>query len=528
MIRTGVVLACAVSAGLMGAPALPAERPHVVIDGRFDDWRGAIPAAEDPFDASDSELDLTRIAITHDGDAVYFQLEFAAELLLQGLDGTATLLFDADGDRETGASQLGVPGVDAAVVFSPPMPDWTGGSRGITARSVGSADGAPGQTLSSYELGVIVGPTHAANLFEIRVERGLNLPGTAELFRGASFSVGFAYIGLDGEIEERSDILTYAFGPTTSDRQSEVGSTDPLARAPGTDLRVLSWNISARSILDKPDVFRRILTALRPDILMLDEAAPEIDAATLLSSLEGIPPTDRPWSAVVGPGGGRQHAIVMSHYPVSLAPSLARVPYPGDFPSYLSTIGREWVQEDLQNAASDGVSTAGFLVELGERRILAMPLDLQCCGRLNEPEDRIREIQAEAIHGAVAAALPDLDVDGVLLAGDLNLVGLRRPLNLLSNGLDIDGSDLAVLEAIQLDGRSAATWGFSGAFPTSRLDYFLYSDSELMPLNAFVFDARDLDSEWQAAHDLKAEDARVSGHLPIVADLRWAYPAKDQ
>ena len=524
----GLVLAAAVApATVVPAAGQPAEPPRIIIDGRFDDWKGETPVVEDAFDASTSELDLTRIALTHDRDAVYFDLEFADIILLQGLDGTATLLFDADGDPESGAPQLGVPGVDAAVLFSPPVAGWTEGARGVTARSVGTPGGQPGEPLSSYELGVMVAPTHAANRFEVRVDRGTILPGTGELFRGAKFSVGFAYLGPRGDVEERSAVLTYEFGPDPSSNTARPETLDPLTRAPGTDFRVLSWNVGGNAIIERAEAFERILAALRPDLLLFDEVPATIGSRSLLHVVASLPlPEGRSWNAVVGPGGGRQHAVAISHHPVSLAPPLETVAYPADFTAYLSTIDSRRVLNDLQGAAEEGVSTAGFVIDLGERRILAMPIDLQCCGRLGEPEDRIRQIQAEAIHAAASAALPDLDVDGVILAGDLNLVGLRRPLDTLRVGLDVDGSDLAVLDAIQLDGRSAATWGFSGVFPTSRLDYFLYSDSELMPLKAFVFDARDLTPEWRSTYDLAPEGARASSHLPIVVDLRWAYPPR--
>ena len=48
-----------------------------------------------------------------------------------------------------------------------------------------------------------------------------------------------------------------------------------------------------------------------------------------------------------------------------------------------------------------------------------------------------------------------------------------------------------------------------------------------MPLNAFVFDARDLDQMWAETHDLTPEDAGVSDHLPIVVDLQWVFPSDE-
>ena len=443
-------------AALASTAPLAATEPRIVIDGAFDDWRGPIPAAEDPFDAPGVELDLGRIAVAHDAGAVYIQLEFAGTVLPQGLDGTATLLFDADGDSTTGAPQLSVPGVDVAVVFSPPQPDWTSGARGITARSVGSPAGAPGRTLTSYDLGLMIAPTHAANRFELRLERGVTLPGTGELFRAGSFAVAFAYVGPDGEIGERSDILTYTFGPASPEPATRDEARDPLARAEGTELRIVSWNVGARAIVDRAGDFFRVLSALSPDVVLFDEVPGDVAPTALLASFGGLPaPSDRAWQAAVGPGGGRQHAAVLSHHPVRLAPELARVTYPEDFAAFLTTIDRPWIQEDLAGAATEGVSTAGFVIAAGERQLLALPVDLQCCGRVGEPEDRIREIQAEAIRRAVAAALPDLDLDGVVLAGDLNMVGSRAPLEILRRGLDVDGSDLEVVDAIQLDGRSA-------------------------------------------------------------------------
>jgi len=507
----------------LGLGALPGHggEPAIVIDGLFDDWRYG-SAVLDPAETAGTDVDLRRIQFRSDAAAIYLLLEYETEILQQGLDGTAMLLLDADNNAATGATEHGVSGVDLVVEFSPPDPRWKTGSRGVALRSVGTPGGPAGERLTTYELGMIGAPTHASKRFELRLERGHSLPGTAELFADTGVRGRFVYLTPDGETGDRSGLFEFTLSAGQAEVLEIVTETDPLARAPGTDFRLLSWNVSAEAIFRERDRFRRIFAAVQPDILLFDEAPATATAEAVLALVDHLPvPEGHAWQTVIGPGGGRQHAVVTSHHPVSIQPTLERVGYPETFPAYLEGIGRPRSQQDLRNAATDGVSTAGMVVEIDGRRLLAMPLDLQCCGRTEEPEDQIREIQAQAIRNALRAAVPEADLDGLIVAGDLNLVGNRRPLDLLTEGLDLDGSDLASANALQLDGYSNATWGFRGAFPASRLDYVFFGDSTLEALNAFVFDARDLDAHWRGVHAVEAEDVRASGHLPVVVDMRW-------
>jgi endonuclease/exonuclease/phosphatase family metal-dependent hydrolase len=97
------------------------------------------------------------------------------------------------------------------------------------------------------------------------------------------------------------------------------------------------------------------------------------------------------------------------------------------------------------------------------------------------------------------------------------------PLDVVSRHLDPRGDHLEVVDALQLDGRSNATWSDPGKpFAPGRLDYMLYSDSTLEVARAFVFDSADLGAEWLDRHGVQAGDsAAASDHLPIVADFRW-------
>ena len=117
----------------------------------------------------------------------------------------------------------------------------------------------------------------------------------------------------------------------------------------------------------------------------------------------------------------------------------------------------------------------------------------------------------------------DRTFDGVIVAGDFNLVGSRRPLNLLTTRLDIAGLSLIEAEPYQLDGLSNATWSDrKQSFVPGRLDYLLFSHTTVALRNTFVLDTRDLTPQALHRLGLRSDDtASASDHFPVVADVRW-------
>src|SRR6185295_19421299 len=114
-------------------------------------------------------------------------------------------------------------------------------------------------------------------------------------------------------------------------------------------------------------------------------------------------------------------------------------------------------------------------------------------------------VEATAIATAARRAMIGPRPDAVLIGGDFNLVGTRDPVDvLLNSGLDVDGSPLADVRVLKLDGRSNATWRNlgGGRFSPGRLDWLLYSDSSLTQVGGFVFDTYDISPYWLAQHHL--------------------------
>lgn len=490
-----------------------AAAPRIVIDGHFDDWAGCEQIA------LAGPLGLTGVALTDDPGALYLRMEFAGDVLLQGLTDPAWLVFDADGNPTTGRTVSGFTGADVAVVFSPPDPEWTAGARGISVlRWVAGEEGEQRET--SYSLGLVAAPTYAADRVELRLERG-DLPGLGRVFAGRSTRGALVTTGSQGAGASFHHVFATAVPPGRQ-RLRREGS---VARSPGTQLRVLSWNVAGDSLLRQLGLFRRVLAALGPDLVLLDEVPAAVTADDLRPLFADLIGRDRRgWEIRVGAGGGRQRGVVASRHDLARIPALDKVPYPGDFPTWLRTVDRPWIQEDLAGAAEEGVSAFGALLAEPGMRLAAVTLDLQCCGRPGEPEERIREIQAAAVHDALIAAR-DAEPDTLIVAGDLNLVGGRGPLDRLLRGTGPRGGDLEIVDALQLDGLSAATWGFSGPFPPSRLDYFLISPETLEVLGAFAFDSRDLAARERDGLGLRRRDSHAaSGHLPLVVDLRRRRP----
>jgi endonuclease/exonuclease/phosphatase family metal-dependent hydrolase len=208
------------------------------------------------------------------------------------------------------------------------------------------------------------------------------------------------------------------------------------------------------------------------------------------------------WSALVGAGGGDLRSAIVTRLDLEACPALRVVPFP-DRP------------DQTIRVAAAVVGT--------RRRALVLSAHLRCCGWAGSFEDRTRQVEADAIRRAVKRARTAVSFDGVIIAGDLNLVGSRRPLDLLAEGLDGDGSPLAAATALQIDGRSNATWSDPDQpFVPGRLDFLLYPDATMEAINALVADTRDLEPRWLKRHGLRLDDtASASDHLPVVADLRW-------
>lgn len=449
--------------------------PAIRIDGRFEDWQDRAPILQDdPTDSPQSLVDFGDLQIAHDQSYIYFAFTTGSLINLQAHRGSIILFLDFDG-------------TDLQVQFS---------SRGAKSndpfgRGV-KVIGSDGEMRSAYELGTRQAPTHAARRFELRFDRNNELGA----FQAERLSGKLVFRDSIGRIGDETEIFHYRLDAGAKTAPAEQAQ-DPLVRS--GELRVLGWNTEKGSLFARPAPFARILEALDPDILMLQEIDGAKQTRELASWFEQHLPGIRKWNVLVAAQGGDLRSALVSRLPIRA------------------------VDLGLEAKSAGAERSVAALIQHGEKRLLAISLHLRCCGHLGSYEDLHRRRAAVEIREAVDRYLAEHPVDGVIFAGDLNLVGSREPLELLITGSDFEGGDLRIAESHRLDDRLLATWrGPHSGFLPGRLDYILHSKNSLAASAGLIFASEELAAPWRELHGIESGDSRAaSDHLPLVCDFSW-------
>ena len=100
-----------------------------------------------------------------------------------------------------------------------------------------------------------------------------------------------------------------------------VRDAGALARAAGTTLRVLAWNVADEALLEETDAFLRILRALDADVLLLDEIGRAITEPWLVTFAARL---DGGWTARLGPAGRPPRTALKAERVVPLEGGLHR------------------------------------------------------------------------------------------------------------------------------------------------------------------------------------------------------------
>lgn len=430
----------------VGQDAPPPATNLYVLDGLMSDWP-----------------DTARLA----ADGRYLYARFRApdrEQTLQSSPTPTTLRFDTDNDPATGRD-----GAELTVVFSPPRDDGSPGN-GVSLTAY-DGRGTP-RPVSHAEAGFVFAPTYASDWYELRIARSEAL-GLAD-----SSGVGFA---VGREAWARLDTLP------RSARAIAAGTDSFYYRGAreGGVVRVVSWNVEHTSPAKNPEPFARVLRAVAPDVVLVQEWV-DTDTERLRAWFEQH--VGGTWHAHKDEAWG---VGIVSRYPLSPASKPLRL-----------------------RGEEHPVRAARAYVETPTGRLLCVSAHLKCCGSAGSDEDSQRMAEASLINNWIRAH--DDGVVGVVVAGDMNLVGTRTPLELLAADADLDGSALDVAETFRDGDAAAYTWRDADSrFTPGRLDWLLTSGSSLALLRAAVLDTTNLRGPGVEAGDTDASD-----HLPIVADVR--------
>ncbi len=539
------------------ASCAPGDATPVWTDGEFEEWARALPQPDDPIGdaAAASLVDLGAVRVLDDERFLHLRLDVGSAVTIQGVPGFVEVILDADGDPSTGGLRGGVEGADLAVVVSRPVEStaWGRGrsldaldppirGAGAGVRQIGP-DGA-GELESADRVGFLLAPTHSSTRFEARLARIPSTPraganpaaqsrgvaGLPPARAGATVRGRIRYLRGDSVLDQ-TPVFRHTL-ETSPGAPPPLLDAEALAKDDDASFRVVAWNVSDGSFRSERAAFQRVLGALAADVVLLDEIHADATADQLLEFSRGVRGDDADrWSWRLAEGGGRQRTAVGSpRFPLRGEATMARIEYPeGALERWLAAVGERgevpWMAPPRRMARAEtdgGLSATGAWTTAEERDILFVPVDLQSAGWDGSPRDRLREVQAAALNDAIARTLDGRADAGLIIGGDLNLVGSARPLAALRRGLGVDGGDLAVVRAPRLRDRSLATWRSTRAgdpFSPGRLDFVLYRDRALEVRRAFVFDAADMSTDALRELGLRPGDSLHSDHLPLVVDF---------
>lgn len=488
---------CILTAGCILAPrGVQAESAPIFLDGRFTDWSGVVELT-DPAGDGVSGVDFRDVDLANDGENLFIRFKTSVEVGLQGTNNLV-LYLDTDMNAATGTA---VNGIGAEL-------RWQFGARvGTFYRPAGSV------TVFQDDIRLRSLPSITSPEFELSLGRDVRPDGVNLLFTGNSMRVQLRHEVTNGDqAPNTSQTLTYTFDATPVAPPAPIA----LARQNPADVRVVTWNVLSlenngggwnSSVTPSAD---RVFSALDPDVVCFQEIYDNSAAATAALMETFLPSgAGEAWYA-------RKNfdVIIVSRFPV------------------LGT----W---NLNGTASD--TNLAVLLDtqaaLG-RTLLVISAHMFCCtndaGRQAEA-DRIIAFLADAKSPGGSITVPA--GTGVLITGDLNLVGFSQQLRTLLDGdivdnatfgpdtpPDWDGTSLADIISSQTEKRFAYTWrSDTSSFAPGRLDFLIYNDSALEPGNHFILYTPEMSAAERTLYGLQAQDVTtVSDHLPHVGDFHAA------
>jgi endonuclease/exonuclease/phosphatase family metal-dependent hydrolase len=462
-------------------PLAPAAQPQVRIDGSFDDW-------QQPF------------AARADGEFLYLRFTLPWKVTLQGARRPIRLLLDADGDPSTGRHLPDTPegiGPEAIVTFSPTgKAGKRGGGVGVRVVQAGGKQDAP---IPAAALDLVLAPTTASRTFEVRLARTIDGQSalSAALDEGR-VRMAVVAAGGQGGREWSSGVVSLSLPPRAIVRTL----LDALPARDPDGLRVVSWNVFFGRPRSQPEGFARVLRALKPDILLVQEWD-QVDGAALAGWFDKHVPAAAPWHAMTASGWG---VGIVSRTPLSrLSPE--RIERPEGAPA-----------DDFRPDEALRLVSAQTSTRIGP--VALASVHLRCCGHDGSWQDEARVAEAAAVARQLQAVISPDDALRVV-GGDLNLVGSRRPLEALGRGLGSGGGNLQAVDSPLLGEGADYSWrNPRSPFTPGRLDWVLHGGARGALATAFLFDSQRLSEAGRRRTKIEAGDTDQSDHLPLVVDFR--------
>ena len=462
-----------------------AQSHSILIDGYFPDWSALKPLCTDAHgDGGSDGIDFGRLWAANDSRFLFLSVEIGSEIVFQNDNGISVFI-DTDNNSSTGEKVNGI-GVDL---------QWNFGEKnGFLIRN------GQKQAIFHNNIGLVTAPTVSSNRFELALDR-LSKVGGEAVFPSDTIRVVFRDAGGD-ELPDAGSTVMYVWGENLQPPMTVLS----IRRASSATFRAMAYNVLHDGPFDdtRAPSFSRILKAIAPDIIGFEEiyehSAQEVK--NKVSSFLPLPAGKQWYASKIDPD-----VLAVSRFPI------------------------------LKTFPIDG--NGAFLLDLrsvGGKELLYIVAHPPCCGKDEQRQREIDHIMAfvrdAKAQGGVLTLAPDTPI---LIVGDMNLVGKAQQLQTFLNGEivnhgmyghsfqpDWDGTPLADLDPRHTNWPLTFTWySVRSAYNPGRLDYMIYTDSVLKPLDKFVLFTPEMNPDSLAAFGLQATDATTaSDHLPVVGDFR--------
>jgi len=461
---------------LLYLTCLRAAHP-IVIDGLFDDWQEVPVTITDP-EGDYNYDDWAELKITNDDDFIFFKISLHSEETLLQNWNNFYLYIDADRDSLTGHPFRGL-GTELA---------WHFGYRtGQYFEQDGIID------LWQNDITLRQAPTVTSTEFEIAIARGsfvLSDPDSIAVIFSSFYDTG-------DYMPDSWEGAVYQLDTTV------VGPAEPILLEK-TGTRLVTYNTLYTGILepDRQPKFQRILQALDPDIIALQEHSEWNEIGDIISSWF---PEDT-WYQ----GYTFRDLVVLSKYPIINQANLI---------SSERTMCALLQTDDPINPY-----------------LLILNSHFSCCDNDDDRHEQVDELVQVLREWRLNDNGPFDLPEGTPMfhVGDFNFVGYREQIETVTAGniqdegnygsdfpLDWDGTAITDLFSRQTHKRMAYTWRSDGSsFNPGKLDYVLYTDSNLSILNHFVLNTLAMPDSILNEWELEAEDTNeASDHLPRIVDF---------
>ena len=461
---------------LLYLTCLRAAHP-IVIDGLFDDWQEVPVTITDP-EGDYNYDDWAELKITNDDDFIFFKISLHSEETLLQNWNNFYLYIDADKDSLTGHPFRGM-GAELA---------WHFGYRtGQYFEQDGIID------LWQNDITLRQAPTVTSTEFEIAIARGsfvLSDPDSIAVIFSSFYDTGDYMPDSWGGVVYQLD--TTVVGPAAPILLEKTGT------------RLVTYNTLYTGILepDRQPKFQRIIQALDPDIIALQEHSEWNEIGDIISSWF---PEDT-WYQ----GYTFRDLVVLSKYPIINQANLI---------SSERTMCALLQTDDPINPY-----------------LLILNSHFSCCDNDDDRQEQVDELVQVLREWRLNDNGPFDLPEGTPMfhVGDFNFVGYREQIETVTAGniqdegnygndfpLDWDGTAITDLFSRQTHKRMAYTWRSDGSsFNPGKLDYVLYTDSNLSILNHFVLNTLAMPDSVLNEWELEAEDTNeASDHLPRIVDF---------